>query len=64
MYLSRVKIVYSTGRIAFACGLFFLALLSPSCGTVRSFRGENLYKTLFSGICLVLLVAGGLLAGV
>ena len=29
-----------------------------------AYRGENLYKTLFSGICLVLLVAGGLLAGV
>ena len=40
MYLSRVKIVYSTGRIAFACGLFFLTLLFPSCGTVRSFRGD------------------------
>ena len=44
---------------------FIAALLcSVLSARVRSFRGENLYKTLFSGVCLVLLAAGGLLAGV
>ena len=46
------------------CGFLAALLCSVLSARVRSFRGENLYKTLFSGICLVLLVAGGLLAGV
>ena len=46
------------------CGFIAALLCSVLSAWVRSFRGENLYKTLFSGICLVLLVAGGLLAGV
>lgn len=50
--------------VIIACGFLSALLCSALSVRIRSFRGENLYKTLFSVICLGMLVAGGLLAAI